>query len=328
MSDRDARLLAALAAVPADGTLEPSWESSARAGVVYRATGSDLKNEHLADELEELADGDYLERVFVERLSLCGSCGSHAVNFHEACMSCSSSNLVQFTALLHFRCGYVGPTTAFREERDGLRCPKCRRILNDVGTDYDSPGDYFRCRACAAMFQVPEVGARCLSCGARFAGEALQSMQSRDVYAYRLTSLGRAALKEGRLLEESTDGIARRNAMIDALEDARRNRIERGKKFGVLLIRTGVNGSAVPEGDVAAAIGQNVRRDYSLGRFDARHLVMLMPEANDSSVKAVGGQLTALGGVPQMKVRAVEIADGDSVADALEFAARQLDSNG
>lgn len=199
MSDDSARLLNVLAAVPETSSLEPSWEPAAKGGFVYRGGGSELDGGSMHDDLERLADGGYLERVFVERLSLCPSCGSHALNVHEACLTCGSSNMEQFKALFHFRCGYVGPVTSFREERDGLRCPKCSRILADLGTDYDSPGDYFRCLNCTAMFQTPDVGARCLSCGARFSGDAMQTVGRRDVHAYRRTSLGNAALKENRL---------------------------------------------------------------------------------------------------------------------------------
>lgn len=199
MSEDDARRLKVLAAVPQGTSLEPSWEPASKAGYVYRGTGSPLDDGAMRDDLEKLADGGYLERVFVDRISLCPSCGSHALNVHEACLTCASSNLEQFKALFHFRCGFVGPVTAFREERDGLRCPKCNRILADLGTDHDSPGDYFHCLNCTAMFQEPDIGARCLSCGARFSGNAMQNIGRSDVFAYRLTALGKAAVGENRL---------------------------------------------------------------------------------------------------------------------------------
>ena len=330
MNDRDTRLLGALKAVPPDGTLEPSWEPQARSGFVYRGTGSDLLDDRLADDLEYLADRDYLERVFMERVSLCGNCGSHAVNVHEACMSCASSNLVQFKALLHFRCGYVGPVSAFREERQGLRCPKCNRILADVGTDHDSPGEYFRCKSCASMFQVPDIGARCLSCGSRFSGAAMQSIGHRDAFAYRLTNLGRAAVKENRLMEETpeesgTEGVERRHVVLQEVEDARRSRIDGGEKFGVLVIRCGTNGTVLPQSDVAAAIRRTVSQKFSLGRLDAQHLVMFVPNASASTVKSLSGQLGSLANNVPLKTRVVDIADSEPVNDALEFAARQLD---
>lgn len=208
MSDNSARLLKVLAAIPQGSALEPSWEPNSADGFVYHGAGTPLEDTDMRGGLEKLADAGYLERVFVERLSLCPSCGSHALNVHEACLTCSSANLEQFKALFHFRCGFVGPVSAFHEERDGLRCPKCNRILADLGTDHDSPGDYFRCLNCTAMFQAPDVGARCLSCGARFAGAAMQTVGRREAFAYRLTARGKAALTENRLVDATSAQLA------------------------------------------------------------------------------------------------------------------------
>ena len=326
MSDRTQALLRALGTVPSDGALEPTWDAASRMGAVYRGTPSDLDNESLAADLEELAQKDYVERVFVERLSLCPTCSSHAVNVHEACISCGSSNLVQFKALLHFRCGYVGPTTSFREEPDGLRCPKCNRLLRDLGTDHDSPGEYFRCRSCASMFQTPEVGARCLSCGARFTGQAMESIAHRDVYSYRLTSLGRAAVKEQRLtgIDEAalSPALAARGAMLEQIEAARRERAEHGKRFGVIVIACGLNGTAVSPETVAQRITETIApQQFTIGRLDSHNLVMLVPDG--SKANAIRGRVAALDAM-QVRAEVVEVADREPISDALEFAARSL----
>lgn len=199
MSDRTSRLLRVLAAVPDGSLLAPVWQPASHAGFVY-VTGDQLASAADAiEDLETLSSQGYLERTFVERLSLCSHCTSHALNVHESCPQCASSNLTSFKALFHFRCGYVGPTESFKAEADGLRCPKCNRILADLGTDHDSPGEYFECRACSAKFQAPNVGARCLACGATFTGD--EETGHRDVFAYRLTARGKTALRENRLLD-------------------------------------------------------------------------------------------------------------------------------
>ncbi len=204
MTEHDSRLLRGLGVVASAGPmLEPSWDPNVREGFGYRGGASPLEDYALLGDLEELARTGYLERVFVDRLSLCPNCESHALNVRETCLSCGSSNLRQIKTLLHFRCGFVGPIHAFKEEPQGRRCPKCRKLLVDVGTDHDSPGDFFACQACNAEFQVPEVGARCLACGARYAGTDMQRVRQRDVYAYRLSALGTAAVRDGRLLEEN-----------------------------------------------------------------------------------------------------------------------------
>jgi ssDNA-binding Zn-finger/Zn-ribbon topoisomerase 1 len=198
VNDRNGRLLRVLAAVPDGSVLAPVWQPASRAGFVYLA-GDNAADDTVLEDLETLASQGYLERTFVERLSLCPHCTSHALNVHESCPQCGSSNLSSFKAFFHFRCGYVGPAESFKAEADGLRCPKCNRILADLGTDHDSPGEYFECRACSAKFQTPNVGARCLACGATFSGN--EETGHRDVFAYRLTARGKTALKENRLLD-------------------------------------------------------------------------------------------------------------------------------
>jgi DNA-directed RNA polymerase subunit RPC12/RpoP len=199
MSDRNGRLLRVLAAVPNDSVLAPIWQGASHAGFVYLTGDQDIPDADVIEDLETLASAGYLERTFVERLSLCPHCTSHALNVHEVCPQCESSNLTSFKALFHFRCGYVGATDSFKLEPAGFRCPKCNRILADLGTDHDSPGDYFECRACSAKFQTPNVGARCLGCGARFSGD--EETGHRDVFVYRLTARGKSAIQENRLVD-------------------------------------------------------------------------------------------------------------------------------
>ncbi len=205
--DSNQRLLQVLALVPKDSHLDPHWEPRAPAGATYGDAVAGLDPDQVAQDLETLADRGYAERIFVERLMICPSCSSHAVNVHESCVTCNSSNLESITSYFHFRCGFIGPEKAFTKEPAGLRCPKCKKYLVDVGTDHDSPGVFFECKNCAAMFQQPNMGVRCLGCGARFTGLALQDLKHRDVYAYRLLLRGQNALANGAL--ETSDLNAR-----------------------------------------------------------------------------------------------------------------------
>jgi Zn finger protein HypA/HybF involved in hydrogenase expression len=175
------------------------WEPRARLGYTYSGAALDFDEKRLAEDLHALADEGYLERIFIERLMICPSCESHAVNVHEACVTCSSSNLATIVSYFHFRCGYVGPEKTFKKEQRGLRCPKCKGLLVDLGTDHDSPGEFYECRGCEAMFQQPQMAVRCLSCGGLYIGTALQSLRYRDVYAYRLLLKGEMALMKGSL---------------------------------------------------------------------------------------------------------------------------------
>ena len=289
------RLLAVLASVSEAGSsLEPKWDPYAATGYVYPVTPSALDDASLLPELEELARRNYLERTFVDRISLCPSCESHALSVREICIECHSSNIAAVETLVHFRCAFVGPASMFLEDAMGRRCPKCRRILQELGTDFASPGDSFSCRACNATFQVPDVGALCLSCGARFAADEMKAIKSREVYAYRLTGLGRSALREGRLLEdgrealyERDDSVYRRHALVDAIEDECRRRRTLGTNFGLIALQSNGDGM-VPQ------MRQLLTEADKLGRFDDRLLVAILPGANRWRTRAVLQRLRRL----------------------------------
>lgn len=190
-------LRSALMSIPDGELLEPTWNYGSPLGFYYRVETS-VPREDVPALLERLVDEGLAERVFYDRLSLCPNCESPALNVREICPSCGSSRLREFRALFHFRCGYTAAEESFDKEPDGLRCPKCRRLLRDLGTDYDSPGSFFQCEACTAQFQEPNVGGRCLSCASRFDQHAMQRLGQRDVYAYRLTERGRALIAGAR----------------------------------------------------------------------------------------------------------------------------------
>lgn len=330
MIDDQARLLRALGVVRAAGSdLEPAWDCRAPEGVVYHGTGSALDDFSLLDSLETLAGGNYLQRKFVDRVSLCPNCGSHALNFHEACFSCRSSNLSQIKVLLHFRCGFVGPVSSFKEEIHGRRCPTCHKLLHDLGTDHDSPGDYFACHSCNASFQLPEPGARCLNCGARFAGADMHGIRYRDVFSYRLTALGSAALEAGRLLEEphealhDPDGLLyRRNVIIGLIEDQRKRWQSEGAKFGLIVV-----GVSSVDDSLAAAVRRAIHDSGKLGRLDAHHLIVLLPDTSGGGTKSAMKQILSLQQEQRfgrLRAEIVELAASANVERQLDDVAARI----
>ncbi len=338
MTERESRLLRALAIVrDSEPLLEPQWDGRSREGYVYRGGGSDLDDRSLSSDLAELAKQDYLEAVFVERISLCPNCGSHAVNVFEACLTCSSSNLFTVKTILHFRCGYVGPVEAFRLEPGGRRCPKCEKLLQDLGTDHDSPGDYFTCRVCNSEFQTPEVGARCLGCGSRFIGVEIQRIVPHDVSAYRLTRLGRAALAENRLPDEAPAGpqpadgmLYQRHALLESVEDERRRRRGLGTEFAVLLLAF-EPGPRLHDGlDLVPALRGLLLETDKLGRLDGGTFVALLPGASGgrarSTLKSILARSSAVPG--GLRAQLVDLPEGGSAADLLDRSARALAPTG
>ena len=245
---------------------------------------------------------------------------------HECCTSCGGSHFVSFRALFHFRCGFVGPTTAFKEEPKGLRCPKCNRLLADIGTDHDSPGEFFRCRGCAAMFQVPQMGARCVSCAARFGGADMSLIEHRDVFAYRIASLGSAALREERLFE-TFDEVLRadhmlepRHRIVERLMHLRETQTSKPPPYALIAIGLpGVDagaGIAHVTGAVAAA-----RDDVTLGRIDEQHLVAVVAGRAHPQAPALRDRFKAGG----MRAAIFELGESEEIEAALEIASRGLD---
>jgi hypothetical protein len=317
-----AALLNVLAVVASAGsTLDPVWDSHERCGYAYPTGDTGLTGSQMREALEQLAETDYLERVFVERVSLCPTCDSHAVNVHESCVSCGSSNLMQFKALFHFRCGFVGPTTAFKAERKGLRCPKCNRILADLGTDHDSPGEYFRCLACTAMFQTAEPGIRCMSCGARLRGTAIQTLHQHNVYAYRLSAVGRGALDQKKLMDSQYDvsrvdhNLTRRSDVVGQAKNVYAD----GEHNVVIVVHIG-EGSPEEAAQKISAVTNNGKNLVTLGRLDSENLLAIVAADSSKQAQNVRESLTKSG----YAAAVVNVAEGETVEGAIELAARSL----
>jgi len=89
--------------------------------------------------------------------------------------------------LEHFPCGHVGLEKDF-EAGGKYLCPKCKKELLVIGTDYRSPGVLHKCRNCGELFDEPNERQHCLSCGEYFPkGEVTEI----DVYSYELNEAKR-----------------------------------------------------------------------------------------------------------------------------------------
>lgn len=146
--------------------------------------------------LSNLEERRYLEHAgLLDRVRLCPNCGGCHHNFVDACPESRSIDIVQKPFLHCFTCGHVAPEENFLSG-DSLVCPNCLSRLRHIGTDYDRPLENYVCRDCGRSFIEPTVIARCLSCGAENAPEALIP---RQVYAYRLAERGILAARTGSL---------------------------------------------------------------------------------------------------------------------------------
>lgn len=302
------------------GEVKPLWSPRTQRGYVYDESMESHEHETLWHDLKTLADKDYLEPSFFNRLTRCPGCGSHHVSVREVCVACGEPNLSSVPLLHHFRCGYVGSIHAFGKDERGRRvCPKCNGTLEHLGTDYDQPGDNWSCRSCEASFQVPNVEALCLSCGTRTDGS---NLVREDVFSYRLSSLGAAALRHGKLfdgdeeqmLEEGTP-IYRRSVFLSLIEDERRRLRRYGIPFGLVMVRPDTEDAS--DDDVYAMANQlapKLRDSDKIGRLDRSHLLLLFPSTDAAGIEIALSRLLS----PDLRSAAVGMRDG---IDTLELLA-------
>jgi hypothetical protein len=221
----------------AGGNVAPAANPQAARGYDYSTFGDDVESD-----LQALATRSYLEARFFDRVSLCPKCSSHHLNVREICAGCRSSHLTSEGLLHHFRCGNIGIPSEFALSEDGgYLCPKCKRKMYHLGTEYDRLGRAFVCRACARISDNPPVEAVCLTCGQRTPADDLVST---EVFRYVLTSRGAAAIRRGSLLDDGAEEpvsiagapVYRRSVILQFLvhELKRLEHFKRG--FTVLLI--------------------------------------------------------------------------------------------
>lgn len=99
----------------------------------------------------------------------------------EHCPRDDSANLVKGQLVEHFSCGYVGLDRDFRQESRYI-CPKCRKEMRLIGTDYRNIGIHYRCMDDGEVFTTPIIKWRNLKTRKEWAGEELREI---EVYSYR-----------------------------------------------------------------------------------------------------------------------------------------------
>jgi hypothetical protein len=109
----------------------------------------------------------------------------------ERCPYCDSDKIVRGQLIEHFHCGYIGLEEEFTS---GLKqvCPKCRREIKLIGTDYRKPGARYVCNACQEVFPSPVVKCRSLRTGEVYSLEELNRV---PLYSYSLNEARRKRLE-------------------------------------------------------------------------------------------------------------------------------------
>jgi hypothetical protein len=135
--------------------------------------------------LEDLARGGYLKRQFYNKIIFCPVCNSQDLHFATLCPKCGSGHIVSTRVIEHSACGMLATEDEFRNGI-GFACPKCHRELRLLGSDYQMPGVYFKCHACAELTQKPLEKWRCSNCHEEMERDEIREL---CLYSFQLSEV-------------------------------------------------------------------------------------------------------------------------------------------
>ncbi len=120
-----------------------------------------------AHQIEAARKRGELHEVLLDRVWVCPQCRA-VPSFRPACPCCGSAGVERDRMLHHFACAFVGPTSEFQLNDDGLACPKCCAQRLMVGTDCEFLDGPWHCGDCDWSPAELEIVGHCLKCGFRF----------------------------------------------------------------------------------------------------------------------------------------------------------------
>lgn len=296
------------------GTITPNTNPQSVRGYEYPALSDEAERDLLF-----LAERNYLEARFFDRVSLCPKCASHHLNVREICPGCRRSHLSSEGLLHHFRCGNVGIPSEFAATEDGgYICPKCNRTMRHLGTEYDRLGKAFVCHGCGRVSDNPPVEAVCLACGARTSADDLVST---EVFSYVLTSRGSEAIHRGSLLTGGDDDVSiadapvyRRSVTLEFLDHEMKRLQHFSRGFSVLLVEcaaTAIDG----QGDESPThwlrrLRGCLREIDVMGQMADALYVVILPQTRRRAAEALCQRITAeLGPQSPLTLSAIPISE-------------------
>ncbi len=137
--------------------INPVVDFSYKTGYAYPAVSSliDASDQDSINILETLANNGILIKQPFEKFYIDPD-GLFQLVPTERCPRCDSANIIKGQLVEHFSCGYVGMDKDFKQESRYV-CPKCRKDLRLIGTDYRNVGIHYRCQDCNEVFTTPVV---------------------------------------------------------------------------------------------------------------------------------------------------------------------------
>lgn len=137
--------------------ITPVVDFSYKTGYAYPSVSSliDSSEQDTINILETLADNGILIKQPFEKFFVDPD-GLFQLVPTERCPRCDSANVIKGQLVEHFSCGYVGLDRDYKQESRYV-CPKCRKDLRLIGTDYRNVGIHYRCQDCNEVFTTPVV---------------------------------------------------------------------------------------------------------------------------------------------------------------------------
>lgn len=134
--------------------------------------------------LDFLASNHVLEKHYHDKLLFCPNCRSPNFKLGLCCPKCSSENIAKGRILEHFSCGNIGLEEEYVAAEKYI-CPKCKKKLGFLGTDYRSLGINYKCYNCGKASSGTELKRKCHKCSLLFADdEARETL----LHSYRIST--------------------------------------------------------------------------------------------------------------------------------------------
>jgi hypothetical protein len=289
-----------------DPVITPDLDPLAPRGHSYNILKGDLNR--LGEDLyllEELADLGLLKRELFNCINLCPNCGHCQINFRETCPSCGSFDNEIERLIHHFHCAYCGLESEFVSGIE-LVCPKCRKVLHQLGQDFERPHDTYICRSCTSLFEEPAVDAQCLNCAREFPGS---EVEVKKIYRYRPTLFTVRAVELNRLTGLNISEIMYdshiRLATSEFLRIEAEREIFRMRRYGgalaVAMLTFELNGETYPifrewRTETLKKLGTMLKNSHRtldiLARIDMYRVGLLYPHTDEPGLNAVITRLT------------------------------------
>ena len=175
------------------GPIKPTIDFGSELGFSYITVENllGIATQKAVNILEFLAAEDILEKHFHDKLLFCPHCHSPNLRPTIRCPKCGSGNIARGRILEHFSCGNTGLEDEFMAAGKYI-CPKGKKQLKFLGTDYRSLGINYKCHNCNEVSSEVALKWQCLKCSLFFAeDEAKESI----IYSYTINGEKRPLLE-------------------------------------------------------------------------------------------------------------------------------------